>query len=149
MAAGWRPATDRPGRLDGLNGLRDLVGPLAEAIKHDLGRAPDEGELLIVLTADSSALVSRALTELGMDRDALWATVERLRNERRDADVHLADQIAQVGVAKEQAIEKSSRARRRAARSRTPADRATTSLRCRAVRRNGSGPPAAWHPSCA
>jgi ATP-dependent Clp protease ATP-binding subunit ClpA len=95
-----------PPRAGGwLDGLSDLLGPLGEAIKNDLGRAPDVGDLLMVLTADSSTLVSRALAEFGVDLDALWATVERLRNERSDADAHLADQIAQVGVAKEQAIE--------------------------------------------
>jgi hypothetical protein len=98
-----------PGWLGGLGlGLDRLAGE----IRSKLGRDPDAGDLLLVLACAPDMLPAQALSELGVDLDALWGTLERARTqaiqareETRDARRRLAEEIHELRVTKERAIE--------------------------------------------
>jgi ATP-dependent Clp protease ATP-binding subunit ClpA len=97
-----RPPLPRNTSYQGVDRLLDRV----EAdIREALGREPDVGDLLLVLATVPDTLAFNALRERGVDPDALWATIERLRRAgAQDAD-GLKRQIEQAERAKEQAIE--------------------------------------------
>ncbi len=102
IAGGERGRFINTGWLDGLG---PLLVTLAPEIRQDLGREPDEGDLLLALACTPHTLAARALHELGLDLDALWGTVERLRQQRSGAQDELARRIQETVRAKEQAIE--------------------------------------------
>ena len=91
-----------PGWLDGL-GL--MLGQLADEIRRELGREPDAGDLLLLLTAAPRTLPAQALAQLGVDVDELWGQLERLRRQARNAREQLAREIEQARVERERAIE--------------------------------------------
>ncbi len=91
-----------PGWIDGL-GL--MLNQLAGEIRHELGREPDAGDLLLVLTAGPDSVSALALKQLGVDVDELWGQIELLRRQAHAADQQLADQIEQARLEKENAIE--------------------------------------------
>ena len=91
-----------PGWLDGL-GL--MLSRLADEIRHELGREPDAGDLMLVLTAAPDSVPAQALEHLGVDVDELWGQVEHLRRQAHAADQQLADQIKQACLEKERAVE--------------------------------------------
>jgi ATP-dependent Clp protease ATP-binding subunit ClpA len=91
-----------PGWLDGL-GL--VLNQLADEIRRELGREPDAGDLLLVLTAAHETLAAQALARLGVDVDELWGQLERLRSEARSARETLGREIEQVRIEKERALE--------------------------------------------
>ncbi len=94
--------TIEPGWLDGLERMLDQF---ADEIRRELGREPDAGDLLLVLSAAPQTIPAQALEQLGVDLDELWGQIERLRRQARDAREELAQRITQARVAKEQAIE--------------------------------------------
>jgi ATP-dependent Clp protease ATP-binding subunit ClpC len=103
-STGWgerRRAID-PAWLDGLGRLLDR---LAADIREQLGRDPDPGDLLLVLTSTQDSLAARAVGELGVDLDAVWGTIERLRNQVSAERQELSRQIQEACRAKEEAIE--------------------------------------------
>jgi ATP-dependent Clp protease ATP-binding subunit ClpA len=91
-----------------LDGLGLGLGRLAGEIRSKLGRDPDAGDLLLALACAPDMLPAQALSELGVDLDALWGTLERARaqaTQTRDARRRLAEQIHELRVTKERAIE--------------------------------------------
>ena len=91
-----------PGWLDGL-GL--LLNRLADEIRHELGREPDAGDLMLVLTAAPDSVLAQALEQLKVDVDELWGQIEHLRRLAHAAEQQLADQLKQARVEKQRAIE--------------------------------------------
>ena len=97
-----------------LNGLGALLDRLGLEIRAKLGREPDSGDLLLALTCLPESLPAQTMTELGIDPDVLWGSIERAREQTlrareqaaSDRD-QLAQQIRDVRAAKEQAIEAS------------------------------------------
>jgi ATP-dependent Clp protease ATP-binding subunit ClpA len=95
--------------VDGLGAVFDRLGV---EIRGQLGRDPDAGDLLLVLACALDMVPGRALSELGIDLDALWGAIEHAREQpsraREQAVVarrQLTDQILELRVAKDQAIE--------------------------------------------
>jgi hypothetical protein len=88
-----------------LDGLGPLLDRLAADIRQELGREPDPGDLLLVLACAQETLTARALSELGVELDALWGTIEHVRQQNSGAREDLTRRIQDVRVAKEQAIE--------------------------------------------
>ena len=78
---------------------------LDREIRDELGREADDGDLLLVLASMPGLLSGRALAELGVDRDALWGVLERVRRERIDEAAEVGRQREEVRRAKEAAIE--------------------------------------------
>jgi Clp amino terminal domain, pathogenicity island component/UvrB/uvrC motif len=91
-----------PGWLDGL-GL--VLNGLADEIRHELGREPDGGDLLLVLSAARDSVPAEALEQLGVDVDELWGQVEHHRRQAQASKRQLAEQIEQARLEKERAIE--------------------------------------------
>jgi ATP-dependent Clp protease ATP-binding subunit ClpA len=91
-----------PGWLDGLGPVLDQ---LADEIRHELGREPDGGDLLVVLTATPDSAAAQARDQLKVDADELSGTVEHLRREAHAAERQHAEQIEQARLEKERAIE--------------------------------------------
>jgi ATP-dependent Clp protease ATP-binding subunit ClpC len=103
-ATGWgegRRAID----LRWLDGLGPLLDRLAADIREHLGRDPDPGDLLVVLASAQETLSARAVRELGVDVDALWGAIVRIRTQLSAAHEELGRQIQEVCRAKEEAIE--------------------------------------------
>jgi hypothetical protein len=95
-----------------LDGLGPGLDRLAGEIRGKLGREPDAGDLLLALACAPDMLPAQALSELGVDLDALWGTLERARaqatqarEQTRNARRRLSEQIHELRVAKEHAIE--------------------------------------------
>jgi ATP-dependent Clp protease ATP-binding subunit ClpA len=88
--------------LEGLNILLDRLG---REIRQGLDRDPDSGDLLVALACAQETLGGRALNELGVDPDALWTAIERIRRERLETMNELERQTEDVRQAKERAIE--------------------------------------------
>jgi len=102
-----RPDFDRAW-LDGLDAILDR---LASEIRGKLGREPDGGDLLLAFACAPDTLPAQALGELGVDLDALWTTIERVREQvtrvreqAARAREQLAQQTREVRCAKQQAI---------------------------------------------
>lgn len=89
----------------GLDGLDPVLERLAAEIRHELGREPDAGDLLLALACAPETTAAGALHELGVDLDALWGTIERVRGHGTRSQEELARRIQEVRHAKEQAIE--------------------------------------------
>jgi ATP-dependent Clp protease ATP-binding subunit ClpA len=95
-----------------LDGLDEILDPLAREIRRAFGRDPDAGDLLLALACAPDTVPGRALRDLGVDLDALWGTIERAREHaaqerkqtRRDQQ-RLSEEIHELRVAKEHAIE--------------------------------------------
>jgi ATP-dependent Clp protease ATP-binding subunit ClpA len=98
----------RPRRWIGLSWLAPLT-PLLERvaadIRHELGRDPDSGDLLLVLACVQQPLAGRALSALGVDLDQLWATIERLRAQTLAEQHEHRQQIDETAEAKQAALE--------------------------------------------
>jgi hypothetical protein len=87
------------------DGLGDVLAVLAREIRQELGREPDAGDLLLTIACARETLAARALRELGVDLDALWGTLERVRQEDADAGEKLEQRIETVQEAKRQALQ--------------------------------------------
>jgi len=95
-----------------LDGLGLVLDRLAVEIRGKLGREPDAGDLLLALACAPDTLPAQVLGELGVDLDALWGTIERVREQvtrvreqAARAREQLAQQTREVRRAKQQAIE--------------------------------------------
>jgi hypothetical protein len=100
-SSGPGPAID-PGWLDG---LPVLLKPLGEEIRADLGRAPDLGDLLLVLLCVPHSPAAEALNELGLDVDEVWGSIERARTRYQVESRAFAKRRGEMRAAKELAIE--------------------------------------------
>ena len=99
--SGPEPAID-PGWLDG---LPELLNPLGEEIRAELGRPPDVGDLLLAVLCVPHTPAAEALKELGVDADELWGRIERARSGALSARKEWAKRMTEVSLAKERAIE--------------------------------------------
>ena len=107
-AGGPQPASSmstRPIDPGWFDGLGPVLNQLADEIRNELGREPDTGDVLLVLAAATGSLPARALEQLNVDGNELWAQIERLRSEARQAREQLAGQLEQARTGKERAIE--------------------------------------------
>ena len=98
----------RPRRWIGpswLDPLSPVLERLAADIRHELGRDPDSGDLLLVLACVQEPLAGRALSALGVDLDQLWATIERLRAQAVAEQRENQQQIDETAKAKQAALE--------------------------------------------
>lgn len=85
--------------------LDDLLGALASEIRHALVREPDLGDLLLTIACARQTLAGAALDELGIDLDALWGTLERTRQERKEEGDARERRIAELREEKRQALQ--------------------------------------------
>jgi Clp amino terminal domain, pathogenicity island component len=90
---------------DWFDGLGPMLNALAGEIRRELGREPDAGDLLLVLTAAADSVPAQALERLKVDVDELWGEVEHLRRQTHAGKRQLSEQIEQARVEKERAIE--------------------------------------------
>jgi ATP-dependent Clp protease ATP-binding subunit ClpA len=104
-AGGWSGEPRQGLDAGWLGGLGPLLDRVAAEIRHELGREPDVGDLLLALACAQETLAARALGELGVELDALWGTIERVRHQHSGAREELVRRIQEVCRAKEQAIE--------------------------------------------
>jgi ATP-dependent Clp protease ATP-binding subunit ClpA len=88
-----------------LEELGEALHPLADEIQNELGRTPDAGDLLLVLASARRTLAAQALAELGVDLDALWGTLERIRNQQANERGALAAKLITVRAQKARALE--------------------------------------------
>ena len=100
-SSGPGPAID-PGWLDG---LPVLLKPLGEEIRADLGRAPDLGDLLLALICVPHTPAAEALSELGLDVDEVWGSIQRARTRIQTDSQASAKRLGEIRVAKELAVE--------------------------------------------
>ena len=148
--AGGRAAVRQPIDLAWFGGAGTALSRLASEIRQELGREPDPGDLLLVLARSSETLAGPALRELGVDPDALWATIERLRGDLNRQLSDVADRIREAaggqGTGDRDA---SARARGAAAGRRAEADRAAARGDEPDARSAGRDPRDAWAPESA
>lgn len=78
---GWLPV-----QMNWVSWLWAHLNGLGDAIRQQLGREPDDGDLLIALGSARDSLTGRALRDAGVDVDDLAATVKRLRSQAHEAD---------------------------------------------------------------
>jgi hypothetical protein len=102
-----RPAMATVGHAgeDWLDGLQRLLDQLGQDIRRHLNRSPDPGDLLLVMACLTDQLPGRALSQLQVDPDVLWATIEQQRAQRAAAAAELQSQIESTSREKELAIE--------------------------------------------
>jgi Clp amino terminal domain, pathogenicity island component/UvrB/uvrC motif len=100
-SSGPGPEID-PGWLDG---LPVLLKPLGEEIRTIRGRAPDLGDLLLALFCVPHTPAAEALAELGIDIDALWASVQHARVRAQTDRQEFVTRLTELVAAKELAIE--------------------------------------------
>jgi hypothetical protein len=87
------------------DGLGDVLAVLAREIRRELGREPDAGDLVLTIACARETPAARALRELGVDLDALWGTLERVRQEDADAGEQLEQRIETVRQEKREALQ--------------------------------------------
>jgi hypothetical protein len=87
-----------------LEGLGAVLDRLAGEIRDDLKRAPDTGDLLLVLAHASDTLAAQTLRELGVNLDELTSEIEAVALKHRPPRRN-AHRLQEVTRAKEQAIE--------------------------------------------
>jgi ATP-dependent Clp protease ATP-binding subunit ClpA len=98
----WRRLPMEPAWFDGLD---DVLVTLAREIRRALAREPDLGDLLLTIACARRTLAGEALRELGIELDALWATVERIRETRSERSGELERRINEVRDQKRQALQ--------------------------------------------
>jgi hypothetical protein len=89
-----------------LDGLGDVLTTLAREIRHQLGRDPDVGDLLVVIACAQEKLAGDALRELGIDLDALWGVLERSRQRRAEELDEQHRKLEDVRKKKREALER-------------------------------------------
>jgi hypothetical protein len=89
-----------------LAGLGGVLTNLAREIRRQLGRAPDIGDLLVVIACAQETLGGEALRELGIDLDALWGVLERIRQRRAEGLEARVRKLDEARRKKRQALER-------------------------------------------
>ena len=79
-----------------LGELWPVLDQVGTEIRGELGRAPDAGDLLLVLACARGTVPARALDELGVDLDALSDTLQRVRAQTEQARESHAAQRARA-----------------------------------------------------
>lgn len=98
----WRRVPLDPAWLDGLD---DVLGTLSREIRRGLAREPDLGDLLLTIACAQHTFAGEALAELGIDLDALWGALERIRQKRKEQSEELDRRIAQLRDQKREALQ--------------------------------------------
>jgi ATP-dependent Clp protease ATP-binding subunit ClpA len=88
-----------------LEGLRDMPHRLAGEIRQELNRDPDLGDLLLAMACAKETLAGKALEEIGVDLDALWGVLERIRQQQAEEGEAFARKIEEVRSQKRQALQ--------------------------------------------
>jgi hypothetical protein len=88
-----------------LDALRSVLVRLAPEIREELGRDPDDGDLLLVMASARESLAGEALQVTGVDLDALWGTLELIRQRRTEERTAQTRRIDELRAKKEQALE--------------------------------------------
>jgi ATP-dependent Clp protease ATP-binding subunit ClpA len=93
--------------IDGswLGGLAPVLAPLGPEIRRVLDRGPDTGDLLLALASAPDTRAADALRALGVDLDALAATVEQIRAQAEPSQDDLARELDDVRRSKERAVQ--------------------------------------------
>jgi ATP-dependent Clp protease ATP-binding subunit ClpA len=82
-----------------LGDVCEALEGLSAEIRRELHRDPDSGDLLLALASATGGPAARALSELGVDLDALAAAVERHRTEQsRLQQANLAELRRRLGL---------------------------------------------------
>ena len=92
-----------PVQMNWLSWLWRYLDELGDAIRQELGREPDDGDLLIALATAADSMTGRALRHSEVDLDGLSALVRSLRNQPNEAD--LLGKAEKVRQQKEHALE--------------------------------------------
>ena len=89
----------RPPEPPWLAEVADLLDGLGPEIRREHGRAPDTGDLLLVLATARETIPGRALAELGISLEELAGAVERFRGEKRqEASARLDEVRRRLGL---------------------------------------------------
>jgi type II secretory ATPase GspE/PulE/Tfp pilus assembly ATPase PilB-like protein len=104
MAVGVR-ADRRPIDPAWLDRLGAVLDRLTSEIRAELKRAPDTGDLLLVLAHALDTLAAQTLRELGVNLDELTSKIEGVRAQASPAEKKRAQRLQEVTRAKERAIE--------------------------------------------
>jgi ATP-dependent Clp protease ATP-binding subunit ClpA len=89
--------------LDAFGGELEKLG---HEIRAGLGRDPDVGDLLLVIACARPTVAGQALHDIGVDLDALWGTLERVRQQRSEDTDALSTRIEEVRAQKREALER-------------------------------------------
>lgn len=92
-----------PIQMNWLSWLWPYLDELGDGIRRELGREPDDGDLLIALATPADSVAGRALRHSGIDLDRLSAVVRCLRTQTNEAD--LSRKAEKVRQQKEQALD--------------------------------------------
>jgi ATP-dependent Clp protease ATP-binding subunit ClpA len=95
----------QPTGQDWLDGLEPVLLRLAAEIRGEFRRAPDTGDLLLVLAHAPDTLAAHMLRELGVNLDELRNKIEGVRAQALPAETKSARRLQEVIRAKERAIE--------------------------------------------
>jgi hypothetical protein len=90
--------------MDWLGGLSPMLAQLSRDIRRQLQRDPDLGDLLLTIACAPDTLAGRALREVGVELDALWGTLERIRQQESEERESLRRRIEALRAEKERAI---------------------------------------------
>lgn len=85
--------------------LAGILNGLAKEIRGDLGRAPDTGDLLLVLACTSNTIAAQALSQLGVDRGQLSSGIKRAREEAPLPNEKLAERVEDLRARAEEATQ--------------------------------------------
>jgi ATP-dependent Clp protease ATP-binding subunit ClpA len=88
------------------DGIDAVLMRLTVEIRAELGREPDAGDLLITLACAEETAAGKALRELGVDLDALWGRLERIRQQRASEREELMRRISDLEIQKQRALER-------------------------------------------
>jgi ATP-dependent Clp protease ATP-binding subunit ClpA len=85
--------------------IAEVLPTLGSEIRERLGREPDLGDLLLTTVCARPTLAGEALDELGIDLNAVWGTLERVRQAQIEKREELERTIAQLEDKKQRALE--------------------------------------------
>jgi Clp amino terminal domain, pathogenicity island component len=88
-----------------LEPLPPVLERLPAEIREELGREPDLGDLLLAIACARATVAGQALVDMGIDLDALWGTLERIRQQRKDEKEALTRRLDEVRARKREALE--------------------------------------------
>jgi ATP-dependent Clp protease ATP-binding subunit ClpA len=101
-----RHVTRMPVDIGWLDGLGAVLEQLGRDIRKELGREPDVGDLLLTIACARATVAGQALQEMGIDLDAVWGRLERIRQQRSDEADALMSRLEDVRERKRQALER-------------------------------------------
>jgi hypothetical protein len=88
-----------------LDGLGEALDRLAAEIRDGLKRAPDTGDLLLVLASAPNTVAAQALRTVGVNLEGLAGKIEQVRAQALSAEKELTQRLEEMTRAMEQASE--------------------------------------------